>query len=269
MDRSSLVERVRRLLALADTDRNPCENEAENAARIATSLMLENKIEMAEVKRADFSDYMVLGCRAGKQNIPVWRRRLLQVLAHFNFCEIVLFKGPAVRHKFGGMLFLIGHKDDAHVVRLLYNHVLDQIETLRLKSIKHLYAPKIHVAVDFCGLKISEGLSVPRGAKLRQWNDAFYMGIVDGISLALHNQRYQAEVDEHTKTIVRHADSRTREFIKSEYGDIQKGKKKSKEIKDLNAYMAGRVASEMVEVGTGEKKESHAVHALAATKRGN
>lgn len=255
MERGSLVERVRRLLALADADKNPSQNEAENAARIATKLMLDNKIEMAEVKRADFDEYMILGCRTGRKNIPLWHRRLLQVLARFNFCEIMIFKGPEARHKFGGTVFLVGHRDDAQVVRLIHDHVMEQIDLLRQRAIEHLHAPKVHIGMGFFGMEIREEVNLPHGAKLRQWTNAFNLGLVDGIYMALEGQRHQAEVNEDTKAIVRLADARTRDFIKSQVGDIKEVKDMPKEVKDVNAYIAGRVASEMLEVGTGEKPQ--------------
>jgi hypothetical protein len=233
MDRGSLVERVRRLLALADTDRNPSENEAEAAARLATKLMLENKIEMAEVKRSDFDDYLILGCRAGRKNIPRWRRRLLQVLANYNFCEVLTFAGAGARHKFGGTIFLVGHKDDAQVVRLIHDHVLTQINILRKRALQHLHPIQVKV-----------------------WNEAFYMGIVDGIYLALRDQRYRAEQNETTMAIVKHADAKTREFLEKEVGDLKRKKDPPKEVKDFNAYIAGRVAADMVEIGTGKKPQS-------------
>lgn len=253
MERGPLVERVRRLLALADADRNPNQNEAEQAARIATKLMLDNKIEMAEVKRADFDEYMVLGCRAGRKNIPLWRRRLIQVLARFNFCEIMIFKGAEARHKFGGIVFLVGHRDDAQVVKLIHDHVMKQIEILRARALKHLHAPKVHISMGFFGMEMRQESNVPHGPKLRQWNNAFNLGMVDGIYIALEDQRHQAEVDENSKAIVRHADAQTRDFIKSQVGELEEHKDTPKEVKDINAYIAGRVASEMVEVGTGKK----------------
>lgn len=183
------------------------------------------------------------------------RRRLLQVLAHYNFCEVLIFAGAEARHKFGGIMFLIGHKDDAQVVRMIHDHVLTQIGLLRKRALRHLHAPKLQIKMTFFGPMVNQVPQLPYGAKLRQWNDAFYMGIVDGIYLALKNQRYQAEQDETTRAIVKYADAKTREFIANNIGDLKEKKDQPKEVKDLNAYIAGRVAADMIEVDTGEEPQ--------------
>jgi hypothetical protein len=261
-DRGNIVERVRRLLALADSDRNENENEAEAAARIATKLMLENKVEMAEVKRANFDDYLILGCKAGNRQVPRWRRRLLQVLAKYNFCEVMMIRGPMARHRFGGTVFLVGHKDDVHVVRLIHDHVLKQINLMRERAFEHLHAQHLTGSM---GLLAAMGIQIdvpdlPRGPQLVQWKDNFNLGVVDGIQLALEHVRYQAAVDEHTQAIVHHSETQTRDFMKQALGDVKEQKDAPKEVKDINAYMAGRVAASELDITTGEERTSRGYH---------
>jgi hypothetical protein len=264
MNREGIVERIRRLLALADTDRNPNANEAENAARVASKLMLENKVEMAEVKQSEMDDYLILGHKVGEKNIPAWRRRLLHVIAHYNFCEIVIFRGAHARHVFGGTIFLVGLREDALAVKLIHDHVLNQINTLRDRAMKHM-AAKQQRAVRLAGYQLINGMwqmtmsatdvpEVPYGPKLREWKDQFNLGMVDGICQVLEGQRREVELDEHTLAIVRCADEKTKEHIKNTFGDIEEKKEPPVEVKDLNAYVSGRVASEMVDIGTGESK---------------
>jgi hypothetical protein len=256
MERESIVERVRRLLALSDSDRNESENEAQAAARIASKLMLEHKIEMAEVKRSDQDDFLIMGHRAGNRNIPRWRKNLLAVLATFNYCEILAIRGAEARHRYGGTVFIVGHRDDAEVVRLIHDHVFRQINTLRERAYSHLKGKNQQVIYTYGG-GMGRVFNISRNSdpNKRHWNDQFNLGIVDGIAQALQNQRREAEVDENTRAIVRRADLKTRKFIESQFEGIKQHKDKPREVKDIGAYAAGRIAAESVEVGTGERRK--------------
>ena len=48
-----IIDRIRKLLALADASRNPNEAEAEAAMRMATRLLSQNNLDLSDVQSSD------------------------------------------------------------------------------------------------------------------------------------------------------------------------------------------------------------------------
>jgi hypothetical protein len=124
-DLNEVLARVRKLLALAGN--NPNENERNAALGKAQALMMEHKVEMAQVASSpETTDEPVTddhepvwGTQRGRR--APWRGLLLVALAVPNACKVLWY---------GGEMRLIGSKSNVEYVRALYQWVAPQVDRM-------------------------------------------------------------------------------------------------------------------------------------------
>ncbi|MGQ2801421.1 DUF2786 domain-containing protein [Leptospira santarosai] len=85
-DRNSIIERVKKLLALASSSN---ENEAKLAAGQATTLIQKFNIEASELDRGVVIEFDL---KTGRSRISHWQSLLLRVIAKSSFCSILIAK---------------------------------------------------------------------------------------------------------------------------------------------------------------------------------
>ncbi len=125
MDREKVLDRVRRLLRLAES---PNVHEAALAAARAQELMVRHRIEAATLDGGrDGSGIVDLRdepLEASKRLRP-WKTRLGDVVARANGCRVYLLDRGGIRS-----LVLVGRAEDAALVRALYESLVTRVECL-------------------------------------------------------------------------------------------------------------------------------------------
>lgn len=109
MTREALINKINKLLALADTSRNNSEEEAKNAYSKAQALIAEYNLNMDELEQKE--EHIVL-MPATHSNNEGYRTRLAMVLAQ-NFRCRVMMRGNTVN--------FLGYKTDAEVCVKVFN----------------------------------------------------------------------------------------------------------------------------------------------------
>ncbi|MDO6395478.1 DUF2786 domain-containing protein [Leptospira santarosai] len=85
-DRNSIIERVKKLIALSDSSN---ENEAKLAAQQATMLIQKFNIEASELDRGAVIEFDL---KTGRSRASYWQSLLLRGIAESNFCSILIAK---------------------------------------------------------------------------------------------------------------------------------------------------------------------------------
>ncbi|WP_061236285.1 DUF2786 domain-containing protein [Leptospira santarosai] len=83
-DRNSIIERVKKLIALSDSSN---ENEAKLAAQQATLLIQKFNIEASELDRGAVIEFDL---KTGRSRVSYWQSLLLRGIAESNFCSILI-----------------------------------------------------------------------------------------------------------------------------------------------------------------------------------
>lgn len=119
-DKDSIIERIRKLLALAANNTNP--HEAELAAQRANELMLKHSIERERVNTAvdPLSGYVREIETTGK--FAAWERTLLVNIALANLCRVV----KVGRDDFA----VIGHKENVQVSLEMFRWLRTELHRL-------------------------------------------------------------------------------------------------------------------------------------------
>ncbi len=128
----SVIDRVRKLLALASNNTNP--NEAAAAAARAQELLFKHKLAMADVAAATGVDEPKVGeinFDVAGEFLLAWRSILLNVVSRHCMCRPILC--PVIEATTGRKavrLKIIGLEDDANVALYLYMYLTAEIERL-------------------------------------------------------------------------------------------------------------------------------------------
>ena len=109
MTREALIERINKLLALADTSRNNSEAEAQAAYRKAQALIAEYNLNMDELN--EDKEQIVL-MPATHSNNEGYRTRLAMVLAQNFRCRVMMC---------GNTVNFLGYKTDAEICVKVFN----------------------------------------------------------------------------------------------------------------------------------------------------
>lgn len=109
MTREALIERINKLLALADTNRNNSEAEAQAAYRKAQALIAEYNLNMDELN--EDKEQIVL-MPATHSNNEGYRTRLAMVLAQNFRCRVMMC---------GNTVNFLGYKTDAEICVKVFN----------------------------------------------------------------------------------------------------------------------------------------------------
>jgi len=120
MSRETVLDKVRKLLALAESD-NP--HEAALAAAKAQALMEEHAIATADLGEAGADEAIGEGelWAAPGSTLPAWRGALASALAKVGGCMV---------YRHGGRLQLVGRPSDVEAVRVLFGLLAAEVERL-------------------------------------------------------------------------------------------------------------------------------------------
>jgi len=123
-ERDKIIERARKLLALAD--RNSSENEAAAAASKAQSLLAEHDLTIECVEDIDPGAADITEEEVDRSaRMPSWRRSLLHGVARANSCSTLY-----CRHWNSTGLKIVGSRADVAIARAAYGFLCEVIERL-------------------------------------------------------------------------------------------------------------------------------------------
>ena len=122
-----ILEKVRKLLAIADAGRNDCENERATAMRQAHALLAKHGLEMAQVgdidAQTDFLGALVKGTFAMRTK-GVWEAGIYNAIAKMNGCTCV--RSPS-RNGEPAKVYIFGRKVKAEVIRQMSIYVVESV----------------------------------------------------------------------------------------------------------------------------------------------
>lgn len=147
MEKNELVERIRKLLSLAESDN---ENEATQAMAKAQELMAKHNIELKEVENK-MSE--VIEKATGEYTMKKWVFTLASVIAENFRCEC-FFRGWRTRKT-----VFIGFEEDVEIASLLYNATVNFIE----KSSNKQYRKFKKLGMNTQGVKQSYAMGFIKG----------------------------------------------------------------------------------------------------------
>lgn len=120
---SKIIERVRKLLAMANDTSSP--NESAMAAKRARNLMDKHQISMTAIQ-SEGAEFGSNGFTAGNgRSIPRWKQSLAVAVAQYNDC--------IVKREDSNLEFL-GFLDDSNMALLMMNYLTVQMESLIKKA---------------------------------------------------------------------------------------------------------------------------------------
>lgn len=158
-DKSSIIEKVRKLLAHKD---NPNQNEAENAMLLAQRMMAEHNLVTSDVELKNMVKEVIHGQVLRTQKLPWWQFNLSGVIANNFRCYSIRYRGGVTELKF------IGIKEDVQVAIDVFNYAVESIE----------YNCKIYVKAHKNGAESSVAI-----------RNAYIRGFITGIHTKFEDQK--------------------------------------------------------------------------------
>lgn len=221
MSKSKVIERARKLLALAD--RNANENEAALAAAKARSLLLHHDLTISSVEDIeDQAPSVVEEAVEGSQRFPSWRRMLLSKLSEAFGCGLVkrtdyqTYNGRRYTE-----LTLVGAPSDVALARESYGYLAEVVQRLARR----------HCA-----------------GKGRRFANAFRVGCAQrvGARLAEHEASVRAGLQEVSTSTGRELVYCKEQALASHMAQYGQGRAWSAMYSDTLGYLAGRDAADSV-----------------------
>jgi len=129
--RSKLIERIRKLLAVGNKEKNPYEEEVNTALALAKKLMAEHNLTLSEVEVKQSGDDdidKVFSKEYGK--IRFWQKTLALVVA--KIFQVKSIQYPL--YKRGIMILFVGYKEDSKIAKEVYEYLVDYIKLLGKKA---------------------------------------------------------------------------------------------------------------------------------------
>lgn len=126
-NQDKVIEKVRKLLAIADSARNDCENERETAMRQAHALLAKHGLEMAQVgdidAQTDYLGALVKGTFAMRTK-NVWEAGIYHQIAELNGCKCV--REPARRGQ-PAKVYIFGRKVRAEIIKQMSLYIVESV----------------------------------------------------------------------------------------------------------------------------------------------
>lgn len=154
MNKTEKIEKIKKLLAKADTSRNSSEEEAATAMRMAMAMMDSAGISMADVQVSSMDDefgelgHSWLNGGEAKQYFN-WKKVLISNLAYFFDCEIV---NCAEGRK--SKIDIIGRESNRITCEMFYNWLHDRT----MKEAKEKYGAQTAKRNSYC-LGVAQGIA--------------------------------------------------------------------------------------------------------------
>ena len=216
----NLIDKVRKLLAMAEGSANP--NEADAFSRKAAELIALHRIDPERLRAESPDDLDVLEIELGRGAYVRGRLALLGAVGDAHGCKVVY----EVRDR-GTLAFVAGFRSDLDAVSLLY-HSLHTQASSRMSSERRATA-----------------------AATQQWRRSFLFGYADQIRSML--RRSADDARRHTRTAeanlpaLRARDRRVDEFSRERFGRIVAARRPKPAI--ATGWQAGRDAAARADLG--------------------
>lgn len=226
MDNSKIIERVRRLLAMAADVSS--EHEAAIAARRATKLMREYNLSMAEVIAEDIrkNDSAIgdedLSNVTYKTRIPQWLQSLAVTIADLFSCKIMIRRDTEGQR----YIRIYGYKTDIEVAKYVFMYLMERVNHFAFLRWEENYIKLM-----------KEGFSGT------SWKREYMLGMVVGLKPRLADLYASNDASSSNALIVLKS-----EKIAAKYGIIEYG---HAEVTDNGAYSHGYLDSDKVALNKG------------------
>lgn len=236
MNRDQLLDRVRKLLALADQGRNNSVAEAASAAALAQRLLLENQLSVADVETINplgtAADPIVEieGDRADEGRLPLWLACLMHGIATANDCTTIRWRGGTGYNR----ITVIGPKSTVDGIVYLYQYLAKEIE--RLRQARGTARGPL-------------GVARPRG---RSWHASFRIGAVNEVCARLKTARRDQTVELGSKctALVLRSKVDVERFKEEHHPNTTKGRRS--QARSSDGYHDGREAARSINLGGGK-----------------
>lgn len=232
-DREDVLERVRKLLALANEESGAGEHERDNAAERAQVLMVKNRIEEHELEKERES--AIEDVRVGP--MPEWKGELLGEIGRNGAGVDAVFD----RNSDPRIWFLVGRPEDIAYVQMLHSWLVPQLEA-----------------------ECEIGLNIIRSRPdLRSWDqwveprdsiefrESFFHGAVGAIAARLRAANREAEAESTTGTDLVRSD---RAALDEFYGDKKPTKSPPRVVRGPAADL-GWSTGQAADINPGNKVE--------------
>lgn len=239
MDKNKAVEKIKKLLELADTRRNTNLEEATAAAAKAQALMEKYRIERALLDK-DAPSRIHWKHLQDKGRPENWKNFLVSILARHNGCFIV----RSQNYESDGQIHIVGETQDIDVIQNIYTYIVFELNKLCIKELL-IYKTKF-------GFYPS-----------KNYSKSFYLGGISVIDETLEKAKKQAREEEIKKvssmkdkikihnalSIIDNKSDKAKEWVQNNFVGA--------EIKDVtpnnpdhNGYIAGKQAAKNLNLNT-------------------
>lgn len=246
VDRDKLLDRIRRLLRLAES---PNVHEAATAAATAQELMARHRIEAASLEAPGAADGIVdfrdTPLESSKRLRP-WKTQLADVVARANGCRIYLLERGKLSE-----IVVVGRPEDVELVRLLHAELVKRVECLTRQHGEGRDR-------QFCnGFRL--GIVTTLGERMTLANrEAAHGALEGGVSDA--EQEPQAPMTRESLALgLARLDARDRAVDRFLEETLRLGRGKSRTLKaDAEGYASGRIAGHTVPLEVSERADRSA-----------
>lgn len=248
MEKNSVIEKIKKLLAVTEKESNATEGEIKNAMMMAKKLMAKHSLSMTDIDLQ--SEEQVFNSRIGlcKGKMSEWEQSLLYVINLLCDVESVITKrkkwdyhqSKYVRSVDG---YFIGYKTDVAIAEALFHSL---VKTIRIMRRKYMKENKMEIMVKTEVMGVSKGkikLSYMYGVISRLERRAFEL---KGENLGLsktEQEKYGALVVVKNAAIKKYMEENL---------NIRESRQREKQI-DGDAYKKGYDAAGEIDLGTKKR----------------
>ena len=217
---ASLIEKVRKLLAMAEGTRNA--NEADAFSRKAAELIAAHRIDPDGLRQAEHDQLGVLQVALGRGAYVRGRLALLQAIGEAHGCRTVF-----EIHDRGTVAFVAGFRSDLDTVELLYNSLHNQAASRMARERR------------------------TTAAATQQWRRSFLFGYADQIRAMLRSTSDEAVQRIHPSSAalpsLRARDKRVDEFARQRFGRVVAARRPK--AATVTGFQAGKHAASRADIG--------------------
>jgi len=241
MTQSQIIDRIRKLLALASN--NPSPAEAASAAAMAQRLAFEAKLELASIEvddEAPDAEPVTEETLLETHQRVNWASQLVSGIASANGCRTVYTWG-ILRGKRSRKLNILGRRTDVQTVAYLYGYLRGEIERLCKAGLQEQ----------------RQSLSLRLPISPRAWGNAFRLAAAATVVERLQRQRREDEAAMHQRTnadactaMVRRDQAAVTAVVKERYPRLRSAPAAT--YTSSSGYAAGRRAGERISLRGGK-----------------
>lgn len=118
MEKFKIIDRIKKLFALGDKNRNPNEGEVKSALRKAKQLMKQYNLSLSELELEKQKEDIIKETVKGTKYISFWEKKLANMVAKLFNCDAIINAGIFSR----GWVF-VGFKDEAKLASQCYQYL--------------------------------------------------------------------------------------------------------------------------------------------------